>query len=447
MDLFDQMNAVPRASKFDRDRTVSAGIPGNRRFQAIGLASLICLFIVVCCLTFALGSRDYGGAYIFYDPARLAYAIAAIAAFSVVASIFVFTEFSFGYFVGFYCYTMILGYLWLNCFSPFNYDHRLAGISAATSAVAFLLPALLITSPVRPVYRLSEKAMRRLLALILLFAAAIVVIGSSYNFRLINVTEIYTYREQLQFPTLINYATAATMTVLLPYAFACYVARKSTWGSGAALLLSVAFYPVTLTKVALFMPAWLVMLAILGRIFETRIATILSLLLPVMAGVIFFIVAHDEAYRFFNVVNMRMIITPSSAMDFYNEYFARHSLTYFCQMWILKPFVPCALEVPLSVEMANNYVQGNMNASLFATEGIASVGLWFAPLSAFFCGLVIAIGNRVSAGLPKHLVFVSSGILAQVIMNVPLTVTLVTHGMALLFVLWYVTPRTLSGEQ
>jgi hypothetical protein len=32
-------------------------------------------------------------------------------------------------------------------------------------------------------------------------------------------------------------------------------------------------------------------------------------------------------------------------------------------------------------------------------------------------------------------------------MNVPLTVTLITHGMALLFVLWYVTPRTLSGEK
>jgi hypothetical protein len=447
VDLFDQMKPASRASGIDWDRTADAGIPGDRKLQRVGLAFLIGLFIVACCLTFGLGSRDYGVAYIFYDPARLAYAIAVIAAFSVVASIFVFAEFSFGYFVGFYCYTVILGYLWLNSFSPFSYDHRLAGASAALSAVAFLLPALLITSPVRPLYTLSEKAMRRLLALILLFAAAIVVIGSVYNFRLINVTEIYAYREQLRFPTIINYATAATMSVLLPYAFACYLTRKSTWGAGAALLLSVAFYPVTLTKVALFMPAWLVMLAVLGKVFETRIATILSLLLPVLAGVILFVLAHDLSYRYFNIVNMRMIIAPSSALDFYNEYFARHGLTYFCQMWMVKPFVPCALEVPLSVEMANNYGLGNMNASLFATEGIASVGLWFAPVSAFFCGLVVAIGNRASAGLPKHLVFVSGGVLPQIFMNVPLTVTLLTHGMALLFVLWYVTPRTLSAEK
>ncbi|UPJ51952.1 hypothetical protein IVB30_11730 [Bradyrhizobium sp. 200] len=426
----------------------SAGILTDRKLrQRIGLASLVGFFIVVCCLSFALGSRDYSMAYIFYDAARLPYAVAAVAAFAVVGLIFVFARFSFGYLVGFYCYTMILGYLWLNSFSPFNYDHRLAGASAAISAVAFLLPALLITSPVRQIYTLSEKAMQRLLRSILLFAAAIAVIGSVYNFRLIAVTEIYAYREQLYFPTIVNYATAATMTVLLPYAFACYVARKSYWWAGAALLLSVCFYPITLTKVALFMPAWLVMLVVLGKIFEARMATILSLLLPVLAGVILFVSVHDISYRYFNIVNMRMIIAPSSAMDFYNEYFTRNGLTHFCQIWILKPFISCSLEVPLSVEMANNYGLGNMNASLFATEGIASVGLWFAPVSAFFCGLVVAIGNRASAGLPENLVLVSSGILPQIFMNVPLTVILLTHGTALLFVLWYVTPRTISPEK
>ena len=446
VDLFEQMKETSGASGLGRS-TADADPQGNRKLQRIALASLIGLFIVACCLTFALGARDYGPNSIFYDAARLPYALAAIAGFAVVAALFVFAKFSFGYFVGFYCYTVILGYLWLNNFSPFKYDHRLAGISAAISAVAFLLPALLITAPIRSVYALSEKAMRRLLASILLFAAATVAVGSIYNFRLVNVILIYAYRDQLQFPTIVNYATAATMSVLLPYAFACYVARKSYYGAGATLLLSLSFYPVTLTKIALFMPAWLVMLAIIGRIFETRIATILTLLLPMLAGVILFVVAHNMSFWYFNIVNLRMIIAPSSAMDFYNEYFARHELTHFCQMWLVKPFVSCLLEVPLGVEMANKYGLGNMNASLFATEGIASVGLWLAPISAFFCGLVVAIGNRASAGLPNHLVFVSSGILPHIFMNVPLTVTLVTHGMALLFVLWYVTPRTLSGEK
>jgi hypothetical protein len=336
---------------------------------------------------------------------------------------------------------MILGYLWLNCFSSFNYDHKAAGASAAISAVVFLLPALLITSPFRQLYVLSERAMQRLLGSILMFAAAIAAVGSIYNFRLISVNEIYNYREQLYFPTIINYATAATMSVLLPYAFACYLARRNFWLAGAALLISVSFYPVTLTKVALFMPAWLVMLVVLGKVFESRIVAILSLFLPVLAGVILFLSFHDMSARYFNIVNLRMLIAPSSAMDFYNEYFARHDLTHFCQMWILKPFIPCSVDLPLSVEMANNYALGNMNASMFATEGIASVGVLFAPISALVCGLIIAIGNRASAGLPASLVLISSGILPQIFINVPFTVTLLTHGTALLFLLWYVTPR------
>jgi hypothetical protein len=428
----------------NRDRIANVEIITDRKLrQRIVLALLICHFIIVCCLSFALGARDYGHDYIFYDTDRLPYAVAAVAAFAIVSAIFIFARFTFGYLIGFYCYTMILGYLWLNCFSPFKYDHKTAGASAAISAVVFLLPALLITSPFRQLYVLSERAMQRLLGSILLFAAAIVAIGSIYNFRLISVNEIYNYREQLYFPTIINYATAATMSVLLPYAFACYLACRKFSLAGAALLISVSFYPVTLTKVALFMPAWLVMLAVLGRVFESRIVAILSFFLPVLIGVILFLSFHDMSARYFNIVNLRMLIAPSSAMDFYNEYFARHDLTHFCQVWILKPFIPCSVDLPLSVEMANNYALGNMNASMFATEGIASVGAFFAPISALVCGLIIAIGNRASAGLPAGLVLISSGILPQIFINVPFTVTLLTHGTALLFLLWYVTPRAM----
>jgi hypothetical protein len=185
------------------------------------------------------------------------------------------------------------------------------------------------------------------------------------------------------------------------------------------------------------------MLAVLGRVFESRIVAILSFFLPVLIGVILFLSFHDMSARYFNIVNLRMLIAPSSAMDFYNEYFARHDLTHFCQVWILKPFIPCSVDLPLSVEMANNYALGNMNASMFATEGIASVGAFFAPISALVCGLIIAIGNRASAGLPAGLVLISSGILPQIFINVPFTVTLLTHGTALLFLLWYVTPRAM----
>src|SRR5580692_8016828 len=96
--------------------------------------------------------------------------------------------------------------------------------------------------------------------------------------------------------------------------------------------------------------------------------------------------------------------------------------------------------------MERTYHLGNFNASLFATEGIASVGVSFAPVATFLCGLVIALSNRLSAGLPAGFILVSGAILPQVLLNVPLTTVLLTHGAGILFVLWYVTPRSLFEQ-
>jgi len=70
----------------------------------------------------------------------------------------------------------------------------------------------------------------------------------------------------------------------------------------------------------------------------------------------------------------------------------------------------------------------------------------FAPISAFACGLVIAIGNRFSAGLPAPFILVSGAVIPQVLLNVQLSTVLLTHGAGLLFMLWYVTPRSIFQQ-
>ena len=147
--------------------------------QRIGLGALICGHIVLCCISlFYVAHFQHPSAFqpaqyhMLYNPARLYLAAIAVACFAPVSLLFVYSRFSFGYFCGFGFYTMIAGYLWLNCFSDLNYDHQLAGLSAAISAVAFLVPALLISSRIRQTYVLSEKALRNLLWLIFLLGVA-----------------------------------------------------------------------------------------------------------------------------------------------------------------------------------------------------------------------------------------------------------------------------------
>jgi hypothetical protein len=72
---------------------------------------------------------------------------------------------------------MGVGYLWQNYFSEINYDHQLITLSAAASAVAFLLPALFITSRCARYGAPSPRNFERVLKLLLLAGAATVAVG------------------------------------------------------------------------------------------------------------------------------------------------------------------------------------------------------------------------------------------------------------------------------
>jgi hypothetical protein len=294
---------------------------------------------------------------------------------------------------------------------------------------------------------MSQRTFDRLLRLIFLLCLMTIIVSASYNFKFVDPSDVSGVRSD-PFPAILNYLIPVTSSALLPFLFAVSLARKNLWHAGAVLVLLLFYYPISLSKVAFFAPAWLVLIALLARILGARLAVILSLLIPTLIGAVLIFLLHrnkvpaDIAIGYFQMVNFRMLVVPSIAMDVYNDFFAGHPHTHFCQLRILKLLIGCSYREPLSILMYNNYpFGGNFNASLFATEGIASVGVWLAPVSVFVGGLVIALGNRLSAGLPPSFIAVSGAILPQILLNVPLSTVLVTHGAGLLFLLWYITPR------
>jgi hypothetical protein len=410
------------------------------------------LLVAACCVSLVFVAQFYSSYYISFRPSGLLGAIVLIASFALVSLLFAFAPNNFGYIIGFYCYMMIAGYLWLNHFSELIYNHRLAQFSAAASAIAFLLPALFISTPVRQFYTLSSSALDRLLTLILLLSLATLLLGASYNFKFVSIDNIYNHRSELRFPTILNYVIGITSNALLPFAFACFVRRGDVWRAGAALLLLLLFYPITLSKLALFTPFWLVAMLALSRYFNFKLAVTLSLLVPISVGLLLIILSQYEilpysmTMPYFGLVNFRMIAVPSLAMDYYNCFFFTHPVTYFCQIRLLKPFVACPYQEQLGNVIYNAFgIGGQFNASLFATEGIASVGVFFAPVTALISGLVIAVGNRLSAGLQPQFILISGAVIAQALLNVPLTTVLLTHGGAILFLLWYIVPRKEFG--
>lgn len=424
-----------------------SGIIQNLRLQLDSKAALTVLVLLhsaVACLSLIKAAAFEP--YIHFSVERLSIAVAVAVAFSVVSLLFAAARFSFGYFIGFYFYTMILGFLWIDVFSEYSYPRLLAGLSAALSLVLFLLPVLFVRAPFPQLVTLSNARFEHLLTLILVVSIGTIAVAATYNFRLVSIAHIYDYRDTLEFPGAVRYLTGWASSILLPFAFACYWLLGQRWHAVLVLVLLLFFYPITLTKFAFFTPAWLIALAVLSRLLQARASVITSIFVPMLIGLVIMAVTgvalNSTLGRYFDIVNIRMMATASSALDIYNHFFASHPLTWFCQISVLKPLMHCPYEEPLAVVMQNTYGFGNLNASLFATEGVASVG-YLAPLTALASGLVLALGNRASAGLSPRFVLMSSGVLPHVLLNVPLSVAMLTHGIAILFLLWYVTPRSL----
>ena len=79
----------------------------------------------------------------------------------------------------------------------------------------------------------------------------------------------------------------------------------------------------------------------------------------------------------FGLVSFRLLAIPSISLDHYYVFFADHPLTQFCRLTFTKGLMDCPYPDQLGVILANWFRLGTMNASLFATEGVASVGVAF----------------------------------------------------------------------
>jgi hypothetical protein len=344
--------------------------------------------------------------------------------------------------------------LWINQFSDLDFNRRLADTSLAGSAIAFCLPALFLKLPVNKRIELSTRVFDTVLLGILGLALLTVTLAATYNFRIIefgNVGEFHdelfnaTIRSSLDFPTPLRYMIGITSSSLLPFAFACFAIRQKYWLAAFSLTLLAAYFPIMLTKISLFTPLWLLFILFLLAIFEARVGVVLSLLVPSTIGLLAFLLLGRLGQDAFDILDFRMIAIPSAAIGFYNDYFGHHELTHFCHIGIVGRVLGCHYDNQLGVIMSQAYHLGNYNASLFATEGIASVGTELAPIPVFLCGVVVAIASALAEDLNPRLVFTSSSALAQVMLNVPFSAVLLTHGAALLFLLWYVAPRELYG--
>jgi hypothetical protein len=364
--------------------------------------------------------------------------LSAAALILVALPLLVMADFSFGWLVGLYAYLAVAGYVIYSYASTLPYDHAVARLAIVASLIAFLVPALFVRR--EKTFAISDRTMQWLLIGLMAFAVVIIGLDASYGYRFAGFSQSMALRGEITRPTVLNYVSDMLTCSVLPFALAWFVSRRRWLHAGMAAIIMMAFFPMLLSKVVLFSPIWTIVLFVLFSRLEAKLAVVISLAVPLIVTALIYRLSPSTWMPFF-VVDIRMIATPSIAIDRYLAFFADHPLTHFCQINMVGHLTGCPYTEQLGVIMHGVYNEGNFNASLFATEGIASVGPLLAPLVTFLCGLVIAAGNVASSRLSPAFVAASSGVFLNVLMNVPLSTSMLSNGGILLFALWSLTKR------
>jgi hypothetical protein len=373
--------------------------------------------------------------------------------------LFVKARFSFGYFVGIAFYSMIIGFFWFTFFTVWKYDHVLARWSAFASLLLFLLPVLYQSMPAPRALRLSPPAMNRLMLVLLAISAGVLALSASYGFALVGLAQSEQLRGTIARPVILNYVIGWLVGAVLPFAFAYFAWHRHYGLAAIAVLLIWCAYPLLLNKSVLFGGLWLPFLFVLFRRFEPKRAAVYSLLFLMLPGIAAYNLFQygwlssdgklgSELSFLIGSINVRLFAYPSMAMNQYSDFFATHPLTHFCQIGIVRAIYGCPYPFQLGAAMAEAYNMGSLNGSLFATEGIASVGQAWAPLSALVCGLIVSLGNSASRHLPAPVIATSAGLaLEQALLNAPLSVNLLSNGLLVLWLLWAISPPMEGAER
>src|SRR5664279_1205409 len=412
------------------------------RHATFGLAFVLALNLLVNCVSLATVGYLFPDYHFGIGRSQLSNAVVATLFAAGLIPLFVLARFSFGYLVGLSLYGMVAGFIWISYFSDLSYDHAQARLSASVSLLMFLLPALFISVPMKKT-SVSPGTMDRLLAAMILCAIIVIVWNAYYGVAFVGTREAADLRGYFVRPAILRYVTGSMVGAVLPFVFAYAALQGRYYLAGFSIFLLALFYPILLTKTVLFAPVWLTFLFLMFRMFDSRVAAVLTLLFPLTVGLVTYAIASSYypavAGYILEVVNLRMFAIPSSAMDHYSEFFAANPVTSFCQLSILRATMGCAYG-ELGTVFSDQYHLGNFNGSLFATEGIASVGPVWAPVSALVCGLLFSFANGLSERLPAPLVAVSSGLIVLAILNVPLSTAALSNGLLALFLLWFFTP-------
>lgn len=285
-----------------------------------------------------------------------------------------------------------------------------------------------------------------------------VIVAYRGHFQLVSFADVYALRFENEAlgGGLVGYVVMWLMYCFLPLG----MARGLVYRDWPNLLISLAgallIYMATGAKVSALAPliAAAVYLLLLGRGSFLR-----NLMLAASAGLIcVLVVVPDEGVSGFikALLFQRAVGTPGWTVSVYYKYFADHGYTYYSHIGLVNmltdsySYGPYSLGQLLGIEVAGNTL-ANFNASFWATDGVAALGVVGAYIVTIPVAAYTYLLNAAAKGVRTEVMAIWLTGFALGMLNLPLATTMFSGGGALILLIAALSrvraPRALAPER
>lgn len=293
-------------------------------------------------------------------------------------------------------------------------------------------------------------------ALVLLWLGcnAILIITYHGRMKIVGLAQVYDVRLAARHiaaaSPLASYASTLAGDALNPLLMALGIASRRRWLFASGLIGQILIYSTAAMKSVLLSPLIVVGVYFLARKYGSSIAARLSFGLTPTCIVLAAgsaKVIGGIAFSIATMVLFRTLAIPGIEMAEYYDFFNHFPKTFYSQVtgvnWLLTNPYKLSLGREVSAQYLGNSVP-NANASFFAMDGIASLGLPGVIVISIICALVFLAIDSCAIDLKLEFVAAALAYTAISLTNVSLFSTLLGNGLLLLMLIFAYMPERVS---
>lgn len=330
-----------------------------------------------------------------------------------------------------------------------------AGLALLLGVLLFAGLMIILASYAIPLRRLARIRFAPPLVWAGVLAAFVVVMGYLWVktrdvYQLVTLEDVGAQREaffQETHGSLVGYALSWSAAVFYPLFFASAVARRRWTVAGAVILGQAALYGVAGSKGIALSALMLPILAVLVRIRRVPFGSLMS------GGAVFLCVL-PWAFDTFgskligglvaSVTIFRAMAIPGLATVQYVGFFQDHQLTFGSHVTGLRSLLHYPYPRTIDYTIGSFYYDTDrmgLNANLWVGDGVTAFGLPGILLISVVCAAIFWLLDAAAEGLDPKFSVVALAYGVVNFSNVPLMNNLVTGGLALTIIFFYLWPR------